>query len=669
MRYRSMSKGFFKTKVSVVRFLSNVDETLPDDWEDFLNRQALPTMFYYRTDKKKYVARCACCDSVTILDYAKSGETTKCPCCKQEVELKNTKRTQRVEKRFAVSLMFAKEGLACERIFMVHRVTQIDELCNISISNKNYYFEEERCVLDNQSNEIHSIHPNQSTAYQRMSKWLYGDGRVHGASYYGFRANEIIEGIYAKNISSVLRLKEYKYSQLETVIKIFNKVIYGSFDPLVYLMRYTNKPLYELLIKAKLYGLFSHQYYTDGGIYISFHYAEEGRIPNKITRNVLQKWGLETKADYKACMYYSPVQLHFYGIIKHTWNIPANKRDEAIQFMVAVANRSGVDMQYDFISMQNLYKYWCEQRRITGAYLKASNFWSDYTDYISGCTTLQYDVKNTEICRPKNLKERHDGVAQLKKMQEYHAYDELFACVCDSIRKLVEFSWGDYCIKVPNTIEEVYKEGQVLNHCVAKYIKRVANQESIILFLRKKETPDVPYYTIEIKPDMQSINICQCRGQNNCDYGADINEFLEKYSQWFNRRPMGDYANQLKVKYFKSVSCTKDGRFISFRDSKTEYKVGETLEVADTNCKPDEVAVAGIHMASLEFAEKFAGDYRIGAILELEVDVNDVIVPDADDQVRAKKAKVLREVPLSELGEWGQKQIALRKQKWHTEAA
>ena len=36
------------------------------------------------------------------------------------------------------------------------------------------------------------------------------------------------------------------------------------------------------------------------------------------------------------------------------------------------------------------------------------------------------------------------------------------------------------------------------------------------------------------------------------------------------------------------------------------------------------------------------------AILECEVNLNDVIVPDAVDQIRARRIKVLREVPKTE---------------------
>lgn len=80
-------------------------------------------------------------------------------------------------------------------------------------------------------------------------------------------------------------------------------------------------------------------------------------------------------------------------------------------------------------------------------------------------------------------------------------------------------------------------------------------------------------------------------------------------------------------------------------------EITETIDVVEAN--PDRVAVKGIHVASLEFAQKYGDAWSDVAILELEVDILDMVVPDAKDQLRASKVKVLREVPFSEMGDCG----------------
>ena len=49
--------------------------------------------------------------------------------------------------------------------------------------------------------------------------------------------------------------------------------------------------------------------------------------------------------------------------------------------------------------------------------------------------------------------------------------------------------------------KEIIMEGRILHHCVGgdNYLRKHNNGETAILFLRKVESPDEPYYTIEIK--------------------------------------------------------------------------------------------------------------------------------------------------------------------------
>ena len=55
-------------------------------------------------------------------------------------------------------------------------------------------------------------------------------------------------------------------------------------------------------------------------------------------------------------------------------------------------------------------------------------------------------------------------------------------------------------IVVPRTYEDIIDEGQKQHHCVGAsdhYMLNMATRKSFILFLRHKEDPETPYYTIE----------------------------------------------------------------------------------------------------------------------------------------------------------------------------
>ena len=72
--------------------------------------------------------------------------------------------------------------------------------------------------------------------------------------------------------------------------------------------------------------------------------------------------------------------------------------------------------------------------------------------------------------------------------------------------------YKDLTIIVPQNDADIQREGAILAHCVGSYSERHANGKLNILFLRRKDNPKQPYYTIEVSSGGQ---IVQCRGFKN----------------------------------------------------------------------------------------------------------------------------------------------------------
>ena len=56
----------------------------------------------------------------------------------------------------------------------------------------------------------------------------------------------------------------------------------------------------------------------------------------------------------------------------------------------------------------------------------------------------------------------------------------------------------------PRGLGDILAEGDALHHCIAssdRYMERMERHESYILFLRKAQAPERPYYTMEIEPN------------------------------------------------------------------------------------------------------------------------------------------------------------------------
>ena len=302
---------------------------------------------------------------------------------------------------------------------------------------------------------------------------------------------------------------------------------------------------------------------------------------------------------------------------------------------------------YDVSNVKKTFKYLRNQM----SRVKHHHVANDYFDYISDCRKLGLDTERSDIRYPTDLSKAHTRTSALVKIEANRDINERIRDVYNRFSAMCEFSDGVYCIVMPSCADEIINEGKAQSHCVGSYAERMAKGEDIILFLRKLSERDKPFYTIEIRPIMKKLDVVQCRGYKNGEKSSAVDEFLAKYEAWFNSRK-SDVECSLRRKYYKAVCKDSDGRYVSHWDNKTEYRIGEIIE-AHMESNPDLTAVSGIHIASLDFAKTYGDSWANAAILEIEVDMRDVVIPNAKDQLRTKRGKVLREVPMSELGDWG----------------
>lgn len=134
-----------------------------------------------------------------------------------------------------------------------------------------------------------------------------------------------------------------------------------------------------------------------------------------------------------------------------------------------------------------------------------------WRDYLSMAMRMKMDVQQELIFKPRDVKKAHDDLVRLcggadvakragEIMQNYPDVDEIL----QSIKDKYEYMDNQYAVVVPEKIEEIIYEGRKLGHCLDKsdiYFDRIQRRESFIVFLRKVEDIEKPYYTLEIEPD------------------------------------------------------------------------------------------------------------------------------------------------------------------------
>ena len=121
----------------------------------------------------------------------------------------------------------------------------------------------------------------------------------------------------------------------------------------------------------------------------------------------------------------------------------------------------------------------------------------------------------------------HDMLSELFNTIKYAAEAEKFNNALKKIQKY-KFENDDFIAVAPTAPQDLANEGMTLHHCVKSYIGRVSNGHTNIMFIRKKEDPDIPFYTVEISNDG---TIEQIHGFSNCNVekGSDLEKFVNEW--------------------------------------------------------------------------------------------------------------------------------------------
>jgi len=608
---------------------------LPSDFSEWVDTIFEKVMFYNKIKRGKYVARCEACQATVELTHACSSRRIQCPSCGLGVVLKRIKFPSGVHQQRKIAVLDRAGKCWVQRLFLCERSTCLNDH---EVYSTTRVGEEQRDYLD-ENDTVWHFHPVPYSVPVEKARWEKGCGKIHGMGWTGWRVEDGPLFTYPNNLSTLFQGSKLQYSAIEIATE---KTLV---NPFYYLKKYKDEPKLELLYKVGLYRIAQqlqrNEWYTSSA--------------KRLIRDVksLKDLGIDSPEEARTCSNFSIELLIARKEVK-AWKVDDSVRELAWKFVEKINERSGTDFNYDFITRERWFKYYLTQAEI---YKEVGNFIGDYIDYIGDCVTLGLNLKDTAVNRPKSLKVSHDWARNEIKVQETQVYDALIEATHDSLCRLVEWTDGNITVVMPRSSREIVEEGVRQKHCVGRYCERVAVGESVILFLRHADSPNENFFTMEIKKDMEKLDIVQCRGFANGEKTEEVEKFLKKYKRWFNHRPIDDYdAGNIMVHYFKAVR-KKDGKYISNYDHKTEFKIGEWKE-AELDRDSDKVAVKGLHVASLEFAQNWGDRWEDVAILEVETNIHDVVVPDAKDQVRTSRFRVIREVPFEEMGEWGAKRLA-----------
>lgn len=156
-----------------------------------------------------------------------------------------------------------------------------------------------------------------------------------------------------------------------------------------------------------------------------------------------------------------------------------------------------------------------------------------YIDYLEMRHVLGYDMTNTVYLFPRDLDVAHGKMVEESNRKEADARIREASDRYPLIRKHYRqyrrqfyFEDGEFLIRPARDAGEIIMEGKILHHCVGgdKYLSSHNNGNSIILFLRFMDEPEVAYITVEI--GTESKNIIQWYGAHD---GKPDKERMQKW--------------------------------------------------------------------------------------------------------------------------------------------
>lgn len=216
------------------------------------------------------------------------------------------------------------------------------------------------------------------------------------------------------------------------------------------------------------------------------------------------------------------------------------KKEEKIYIL---KNISEYSFRYDFekslkyLSLPKIINY-IQKQGITAR---------EYNDYITDCEFLNFDLKTDAVLRPKDFDEAHKRTNQLRRAETIRQNAEKELAKQKNLNKgiknrfkalseIYDFHSNGMFIRPAKDLKEIIIEGKTQKICVGRkemrYTERHSDGVAFILFLRKEEEPDLPFYTVEIS---NSGQILQCRGYQNKGKTPEVERFIKDFENYLRQ--------------------------------------------------------------------------------------------------------------------------------------
>lgn len=518
-------------KRSEIDCLMEQARPLTKDFIQWAKRHMTKRMIFQVEDRHK--GYCTCCEKVVAVpEPLKHKGKVMCPECGKRLEIWSNNKLPKSEARTFALFQNIKTGTMCRyvilnRNFNVFKYLDVEDYHDVDL-----FGESLRVVVENGHRQY--WYEKRYAGYADMMKWRRNNCKkwicsMNWPGYYAYyqrgkRSNCV--PIYRKNLKSVLNRTVIRYTGTDIINEYKNyarypEESYAYFDILEAMGKSPQlESLYKIGLKKLSMSLIKDEYIGWGReLHKYLHISKE------LFRDI-RTGKIHCDSQYELN------DLRLYEEVTHD--------QEQVKKMQRLS-----------METRNIKKLFEDAGLPIGKtlrYLEQKQDLITYMDYIRMAMELNYDLKDSFVRYPRNLEEAHNAALEVKEeekrqkeLEQAKEDDESILSKMKKKYKKFTMQIGDYLIRPAMSATELVLEGQKLHHCVGRtwYREKILEETSYILFLRRKETPDESYYTLEVTPQGQIIQA----------YG-----FLDSKPDWEQIKPIVEQVGKEVEKRWKA-SC------------------------------------------------------------------------------------------------------------------
>lgn len=521
-----------KKKREILEYFGNISSQ-PTRLGRFARESVLPAVIYYERRGKKQTGCCSRCRNIFPLGgKARAREETVCPSCGSNA-VYDTYGSRRIYRGTFQVLRRIDEHRICVRVFKTellctsfHRISDGTERFSL--------WENARIVIDNSEDVPQTREFYLDDRDGGAPVWKEGKRPTGPYNFYSYYS--IVCGpLYPGNIETELAGTDWRYCGIRQCYEA---------DPSMdsaedYLERYLDYPQLPLLVESGFMLAAEQLVYQNA---LKEYNAYNGSFSHKnldfLDQNAkaLDKFfGIPKDSLYL---------LEDHGLLKaRLMNLMYRKDSFINESVLAFLEKEGsilkiscdLSVIFSKMSTAKFCRYFKKQIAIEASKQYRKQYERDnlarlvntYNDYLRMAEQGGFNISDSFILFPPDLKKAHDKMADMAKIEDLKQYSPMIRERQKKLQEEYEYRKDGYRIIVPGTVEEIFDEHMQNHNCVGSYAEAMAKGEVTILFLRREAAPKKSVVTVEVKKG----EIMQARAFDNSDLPDQLYQVVMSFAE------------------------------------------------------------------------------------------------------------------------------------------